>query len=308
MPGRAEGRDGPRRSRASASSAPAPWAAASRWPAPTPGSTSCCRTPTQDGLDRGMEAIRRNYAMSVKRGRFTDAGAAERLARIRPQLDLAGFETADVDHRGRVRGHGAEAAGLSRPRSRRAARAPSWPRTRRRSTSTTSPAATARPADVVGLHFFSPANVMRLLEIVRGRATAAATLATALALAKTPRQGRRRRRQRPGIRRQPDDVPVHVRVRSSSSRRARRREQVDGALTGFGMAMGIFAVDDMAGLDVAIRVRQALGHFSDPAVRRAARAADSWTPWAASGQKTGQGLVPLRRRPQAQRRIPTSRC
>ena len=82
-------------------------------------------------------------------------------------------------------------------------------------------------------------------------------------------------------------------------------EQVDRALTDFGMAMGMFAVDDMAGLDVAWRVRQELGHFSEPGERRPLVARQRSYEMGRLGQKTGQGLVPLRRR--AQRRSPTRR-
>ena len=72
-------------------------------------------------------------------------------------------------------------------------------------------AVTARPQDVVGLHFFSPANVMRLLEIVRGAKTAPDVARHGAGSRQAPRQSRRGRRQLPRLRRQPDDVPLHVR-------------------------------------------------------------------------------------------------
>ena len=78
-------------------------------------------------------------------------------------------------------------------------------------------------------------------------------------------------------------------------------EQVDRALTDFGMAMGIFAVDDMAGLDVAWRVRQELNQFSEPGARKPL-VADTLCEMGRFGQKTGQRLVSLRRRPQADSR------
>jgi 3-hydroxyacyl-CoA dehydrogenase len=116
-------------------------------------------------------------------------------------------------------------------------------------------AATNRPTDVVGLHFFSPANVMRLLEIVRGAATAPDVLATALSLGK--KLGK---------------VSVVARVgegfignRVYSAYRTQCEfmleegaypEDVDSALVSFGFAMGPFAVGDMSGLDIAWRTRQ----------------------------------------------------
>jgi len=148
-------------------------------------------------------------------------------------------------------------------------------------------AATARPSKVVGLHFFSPANVMRLVEIVRGAATGPETLATALSVAK--RLGK-----------------VGVVVGNCAGFVGNRMmfpymyeaqflvedgatpQQVDEALTGFGMAMGIFAVDDMAGLDVAWRVRQELGQFTEPGARKPL-VADRLCEMGRFGQKTGKG-------------------
>ena len=127
--------------------------------------------------------------------------------------------------------------------------------------------ATSRPGQVIGLHFFSPAHVMRLLEIVRGQGTQADVLATGLAFA--------RRLGKVGV--------VVANCRGFVGNRmmfpymyeaqflveeGATPEQVDRALTDFGMAMGIFAVDDMAGIDVAWRVRQELGHFRDGSGRR----------------------------------------
>ena len=127
-------------------------------------------------------------------------------------------------------------------------------------------AATARPADVVGLHFFAPANVMRLLEVVRTTATSIDTLATALALAKTIRK-----------------LPVIARVcegfignRIYSAYRRECEilleegaypEQVDAALEAFGFPMGPFAVGDLSGLDIAWRTRQRLAPSRDPRER-----------------------------------------
>jgi len=146
-------------------------------------------------------------------------------------------------------------------------------------------AVTSRPQDVLGLHFFSPAHIMRLLEIVRGTQTGPDVLATALAFGK--RIGK---------------VPVVVgNCRGFVGNRmmfpymyeaqflveeGATPEQVDRALTDFGMAMGIFAVDDMAGVDVAWRVRQELGAGTGP---RQPLVADKLYQMGRYGQKTGKG-------------------
>jgi 3-hydroxyacyl-CoA dehydrogenase len=127
--------------------------------------------------------------------------------------------------------------------------------------------ATSRPESVIGMHFFSPANVMRLLEIVRGQATAREVIATAMAVA--------RQLKKVGVvvgncqgfvgNRMffPYLYEAHFLAEDGAA-----PEQVDRALTNFGMAMGTFAVDDLAGIDVAWRVRQELGHFLEPGARK----------------------------------------
>jgi 3-hydroxyacyl-CoA dehydrogenase len=126
--------------------------------------------------------------------------------------------------------------------------------------------ATMRPQDVLGLHFFSPANVMKLLEVVRGRDTAPDVLATAMAL---------------GVRLQ--KVPVMCgnafgfignRIYNAYRRQCEFMledgawpEEVDAALTGMGFAMGPFAVADLSGLDIAWRMRKAQAAMRDPRER-----------------------------------------
>jgi hypothetical protein len=133
---------------------------------------------------------------------------------------------------------------------------------------------------VLGLHFFSPAHVMRLVEVVRGKATAPATLATALAVAK--RIGK---------------VPVVVgngfgfvgnRIAFARSRQGELMLQegalpweIDRVMTGFGLAMGPFAVADLAGLDIGASARRAFG-ISFPI-------ADAMVAAGRLGQKTGAG-------------------
>ena len=140
--------------------------------------------------------------------------------------------------------------------------------------------ATKRPQDVLGTHFFSPANVMRLLEIVRGAATSPDALATAVAL------GRRIGK-----------VPVTVGVcygfvgnrmlarRSVETERLLLEgalpQEVDAAVTGFGFPMGPFAMADMAGLDVGWRIRKGRGERNE--IEDALCEAGHY------GQKTGKG-------------------
>jgi len=153
--------------------------------------------------------------------------------------------------------------------------------------------ATKRPQDVLGTHFFSPANVMRLLEIVRGAATTSDALATAVAL------GRRLGK-----------VPVTVgvcygfvgnRMLARRSVEAERLllegalpQEVDAAVTGFGFPMGPFAMADMAGLDVGWRIRKGRGERNE--------IEDALCEAGHFGQKTGKGYF----RYDAGSRIPLS--
>jgi 3-hydroxyacyl-CoA dehydrogenase len=148
-------------------------------------------------------------------------------------------------------------------------------------------AVTTRPRDVVGLHFFSPAQVMRLLEIVRGAATAPDVLATALQLAKALRKisvvagnafGFIGNRIYAAYRRQCEFM-----IEEGAS-----PQQVDSALEKFGFAMGPFAVADMSGLDIAWRMRQSQAATRDPAARYV-RIPDLLCEAGRLGQKTGAG-------------------
>jgi len=244
------------------------------------------RDTSRQALGTGMAAVRRNYDASVKRGRFTPEAVDERLARIHPQLDDAGFGDADV-----VIEAVYESMELKRTIFAELDRVASRGAVLATNTSTldidTIAAATSRPDRVIGLHFFSPANVMRLLEIVRGAATAPEVVATALALAKRLGKVGVVVRNLPGFVGNRMMFPYMYETQFLVEEGA-TPEQVDGALTRWGMAMGMFAVDDMAGLDVAWRVRQELGHFRDPAVRRPL-VADQLYAMGRYGQKTEKG-------------------
>lgn len=147
--------------------------------------------------------------------------------------------------------------------------------------------ATSRPQDVLGLHFFSPAQVMRLLEVVRGKATAPDALETGLAVA-------RRLRKLPVV---TANAFGFIGNRLYSAYRQHCEfmleegaypEQIDAALETFGFSMGPFAVADMSGLDIAWRMRQSLSACRDPAARYVA-IPDQLCEAGRLGRKTGVG-------------------
>jgi 3-hydroxyacyl-CoA dehydrogenase len=237
-------------------------------------------------LDRGMETVRRNYSSSVKRGRLSEAEVDGRLRRIRPLEGYEGCADADLvieavfeslDLKVRVF---EQIDRLARPGAVLATNTSTLDVDRIAS-------ATSRPHAVVGLHFFSPAHVMRLLEIVRGRSTGPDTLATALSVARRLGKAGVVVGNGPGFVGNRLMFPYMYEAQFLVEDGA-TPEQVDRVLTDWGMAMGIFAVDDMSGLDVAWRVRQELGQFQEPGARRPL-VADELVAMGRLGQKTGKG-------------------
>jgi 3-hydroxyacyl-CoA dehydrogenase len=219
----------------------------------------------QEALDRGLATIRKNYENSVKKGRFSKEVMDQRLALIHPQLTYDGFADADLiieaafermELKKWIFGEINEIAKADCVLAS--------------NTSTLDideiASVTSRPGMVIGLHFFSPANVMRLVEIVRGKATSKEVVATALALAKKLGKvgvvvgncwgfvGNRM-------------MLPYMREAQFLVEEGATPEQVDRALTNFGMAMGIFAVDDMGGIDVQWHVRQERKHMEKPGLR-----------------------------------------
>jgi len=241
---------------------------------------------TQEALDRGISTIRKNYDVSVKRGRFTPAQVDERMARIAPQIGPDGFGDVDL-----VIEAAFENMALKKQIAGSVASLGKADQVFATNTSTLDideiAAATGRAAQVLGLHFFSPANVMRLVEIVRGKATSPETLATAMAVAKKLGKVGVVVGNGPGFVGNRMMFPYMYEAQFLVEDGA-TPQQVDEALTGFGMAMGMFAVDDMAGLDVAWRVRQELNQFSVPGARKPL-VADRLCEMGRFGQKTGKG-------------------
>jgi 3-hydroxyacyl-CoA dehydrogenase len=244
------------------------------------------RDSNQDALDAGIAAIRKTYESSIQRGRLTPTAVTERLNRIQPQLDYQGIQDTDLvieavfEHLELKRSIFRELDTVLRADCILAS-----------NTSTLSidelARGTSRPDRVLGLHFFSPAHVMRLLEIVRGQATSSKALATALAVAK--------RLSKVGVVVGNCAGFVGNRLMFPYMYEAQflleegaTPEQVDGALQLFGMAMGIFEVEDMAGLDVAWRVRRELRQFSAPGQRKPL-VADALCEKGRFGQKSGKG-------------------
>jgi 3-hydroxyacyl-CoA dehydrogenase len=246
-------------------------------------------TVTDVGTDRlaaGLATIRKNYDSSIKRGRLTPEQVDERIARIRMATGYDAGESADLiieavfeslDLKKEVF---AALDHFAKPGAILAT-----------NTSTLDvddiASVTQRPESVVGLHFFSPAHVMRLVEIVRGEATGAGVLATALALAKKLGKVGVVVRNGVGFVGNRMMFPYMYEAQFLAEEGA-TPEQIDRVLTEWGMAMGIFAVDDLGGLDVAWRCRRELHQFDDPALRKPL-VADTLVEMKRLGQKTGKG-------------------
>ena len=231
----------------------------------------------QEALDRGVGVIRKNYENSAKKGRFTQEKVEAMMGILTPTLSLddladcdliieAIYENMDVKKElfGKLDAIAKQGAIIA---------------------SNTSylnvdeiASATKRPEDVIGMHFFSPANVMKLLEVVRGAKTAPDVLATVMALAKPIGKvavvsgvcpgfiGNRMLSQR--------GAPANTMLMQGVP-----PERIDKALTDFGMPMGVYQMSDLAGVDI--------GWHRDPnrieTIRDALAARGRW------GQKTGKG-------------------
>jgi 3-hydroxyacyl-CoA dehydrogenase len=148
-------------------------------------------------------------------------------------------------------------------------------------------ASTSRPEMVIGTHFFSPAHVMRLVEIVRGKATSKRVIATAMALAKTLRKVGVLVGNSMGFVGNRMMFP-YMREAQFLVEEGATPAQVDRALNNFGMAMGIFAVDDMGGIDLNWRVQQEYAHLVKPGIRTPLMLRKLFE-MGRYGQKTGRG-------------------
>ncbi|MCZ4290682.1 3-hydroxyacyl-CoA dehydrogenase NAD-binding domain-containing protein [Hoeflea alexandrii] len=234
----------------------------------------------QEAIDRGMAVIQRNYDTSVKRGSISAEERDRRLGRLSTTTNYDDIADADLvieavfEEMSVKKVVFGKLDEVMKPGAILAS-----------NTSYLDVDAiaqmTKRPSDVLGMHFFSPANVMKLLEIVRGKETAPDVIATALALGK-----------------QIGKVPVVVGVchgfvgnRMLSSRSAENESlllegaspsDVDKAFLDFGFSMGPFAMGDLAGLDIGWRTRKSLGET--------AAIGDALCEAGRYGQKTGKGF------------------
>ena len=240
----------------------------------------------QSALDRGLATIQSNYENSVKRGRFTAEAAAERLHRIKPTLAYDDFANVDL-----VIEAVFEGMALKKEIFKELDRVCKPGAILASNTSTLNideiASATSRPASVIGTHFFSPANVMRLLEIVRGKATSKEVVATCMNLSRTLGKvgvlvgncrGFVGNRMFGPYRREAQFL-----VEEGASVAA-----VGKALSDFGMAMGPLATGDLAGLDVGWRIRKEYRHLEKPGIRQPL-VEDNLCELGRFGQKTGAG-------------------
>ncbi|MBV8308214.1 MAG: enoyl-CoA hydratase/isomerase family protein [Gammaproteobacteria bacterium] len=240
---------------------------------------------SSEALERGLEVIRRNYAASVARGSLTQARAAQTLALIRGVSDYQALGDADI-----VVEAVFESLALKREVFARLDAVAAAHTVLATNTSTLDidaiAASTYRPAQVVGTHFFSPANVMKLLENVRGRQTSARTIATVMALGKTLGKI-------PVLAGNCDGFIGNRMLMFYGSEaeflleEGATPEQIDRVMEGFGFAMGPLAVRDLAGNDVGFLIRKG----------RTLPADERWSPIlerivAAGrlGQKAGKGF------------------
>ena len=239
----------------------------------------------QEALDKGLATVRKNYERSMKKGRLTEAQVEERMGLITPTLEYADIGDADIvieavfedmdvkkqvfETLDEVMKDGAILA---------------------TNTSTLDvdkiAAFTKRPQDVVGTHFFSPANVMRLLEVVRGKKTAKDVLATIMKLAKKIRKvavvsgvcdgfiGNRM-------------INYYFAQAMALLHEGALPQQIDKALEKWGMAMGPFRMSDLAGNDVSWYIRKR--HYAEHPDMPRQVIADRICELGRFGQKTGKG-------------------
>jgi 3-hydroxyacyl-CoA dehydrogenase len=239
----------------------------------------------QDALDRGLATIRKNYESAVKKGRLTQEKLEERLALITPTLSYDDLGQADLIVEAVFEELGVKEQVFSKldQVAKKGAILAS-------NTSTLDvdkiAAFTKRPEDVVGLHFFSPANVMKLLEVVRGAKTSKDVLATVMQLAKKIKKtavvsgvcdgfiGNRM-------------VEQYIRQALFMLEEGALPSQVDRAIEKFGFAMGPFRMSDLAGNDIGWAIRKR--RYQEKPNLTYSKIADRLCETGRFGQKTGAG-------------------
>ncbi len=239
----------------------------------------------QEALDRGVATIKKNYEAQVKKGKLKEDKYQQRMALLKTTLSYDDLKDADLIIEAVFEEMGVKQAvfkqldAVAKPGAILAS-----------NTSTLDvdqiAAFTQRPQEVVGMHFFSPANVMRLLEVVRGKETAKDVLATVMAIAK--------KIKKTAVVSGVCDGFIGNRMIERYSQQAgflldegATPQQVDRAIEKFGFAMGPFRMGDLAGNDIgwAIRKRRAVERPD----MKYSRTADKLCELGRFGQKTGAG-------------------
>ncbi len=257
-------------------------------------------------LERGLKNIRDNYDASLKRGRIDAATLQSRLALIQGSIESNSARDADLVIEAVFEDFELKRSVLQKldeiiaPGALLASNTSSLSLTALAS-------ATRHPERVVGLHFFSPANVMRLLEIVRGQHTSDATLVAALALAKKLRKIGVVAGDGFGFIGNRMMLDGYFREVELMLLQGVAPSRIDAVMESFGFAMGPNRVNDMAGVDVGTRVRTELAR-REPRAAPYHAVSDALTALGRLGQKTGQGIyryVPGDRTPHSDAEVDT---
>jgi len=242
----------------------------------------------EDALQRGMARIRDNFIGQSKKGRISDTEAERRTARVSSALSLEATRDADVVIEAVFEDMEVKKSifsNLARSTKQGALLATN---TSYLDVNEIAGATGGREGDVLGMHFFSPAHVMKLLEVVRGAATSNEALVTGLNLGE--------RLGKAAVVSGVGHGFIGNRMFYQYNREAEfllqegaTVEQVDSVLKNFGMAMGSFAVRDLAGLDIGWAMRKSTAHLRDPGERYSV-VGDLICEKGWYGQKTGKGF------------------
>jgi 3-hydroxyacyl-CoA dehydrogenase len=239
----------------------------------------------QEALDKGLATVRKNYENTMKKGKLTQQKFDERVGLIKGTLSYDDIKDADI-----VIEAVFEEMGVKEKVFKKLDEVMKPGAILASNTSTLDvnkiAAFTKRPQDVIGTHFFSPANVMKLLEIVRGEKTAKDVLATTMALSK--------KIKKTGVISGVCDGFIGNRMIEQYSRQAGflveegcLPEQVDKAIEKFGFAMGPFRMGDMAGNDIGWAIRKR--RYAERPDMKYSKTADLLCEMGRYGQKTSAG-------------------
>ncbi|MBN2691242.1 MAG: enoyl-CoA hydratase/isomerase family protein [Burkholderiaceae bacterium] len=239
----------------------------------------------QDALDRSVATIRKNYDNSARKGKLRPEQVDQRMALLQPTLDFALLADCDLLIEAVFEDMAVKRTVFEKLDATAKAGAILASNTSTLDLDAIA-AWTKRPQDVIGMHFFSPANVMKLLEVVRGKSTAKDVLATVMKLAKTIRKtavvsgvcdgfiGNRM-------------LEHYGRMANYLVEEGASPQQVDRALEDWGMAMGPFRMGDLAGNDIGWAIRKR--RYVEKPHLKYSRLADRLCEQGRYGQKTGKG-------------------